>query len=107
MNASSLLRRFIRRSNTTQAELARRLDVSKASVCLWLSGHIPGPLNALALERVSGGTVPAAAWSKKYADRLLTVSALPQPPDKVLNGGEGAISPRAKVRTARRGGDHE
>ncbi len=47
----------------TQAKLARDLGLSGASVSAWLSGHArPEAHYRIALERITGGAVPATSW---------------------------------------------
>lgn len=49
----------------TQLVLARRLRVVQSIVCDWEGGNkLPGVGNAFAIERLSAGKVPAAAWTK-------------------------------------------
>jgi len=54
------LKRFLFESNMTQADLARALGVSQASVSFYINGkHRPRPGLAIQLERLTG--IPVAA----------------------------------------------
>ena len=48
----------------TQAQIAKLLDVSQASVADWeLGKKTPKATHMLAIERMTGGAVPMASWA--------------------------------------------
>jgi DNA-binding transcriptional regulator YdaS (Cro superfamily) len=58
--------RWLVRTDTTQAWLARRLDVAPASITDWLRGrNRPSLGNAAALETETDGAVRAVDWTRK------------------------------------------
>lgn len=61
--ARRLLEEFARREGLRGVDVARALDVSKALVSQWFSGHlVPGALYRLKIERWTGGAVKARDW---------------------------------------------
>lgn len=65
MRAAKRLARFLADGGLTQAAFAARVKVSAAVVCMWLSGlRRPGGWSAMAIERETGGRVPASLWPK-------------------------------------------
>ncbi len=56
-----LLRRWMRRTETSQGQVAKSLGVVQSSVCRWLQGEQEITLrSALKLERMT--MIPARAW---------------------------------------------
>ena len=54
------VRRWLRQNDMTGAELGKRVGVSKASVCLWLSGkRTPRAATARKLAKVTGLSLDA------------------------------------------------
>lgn len=65
-----LLARYLKRTGRSGSELATALGVSKASVSLWLRGlETPNRENAFAIERETGGEVPASSWVSRRSRR--------------------------------------
>ena len=63
MNGLSLLKKYQRETQSTQAQLAERFSVSSVLVHYWLTGQRkPGLRTALAIEQATGGAIPAACW---------------------------------------------
>jgi transcriptional regulator with XRE-family HTH domain len=57
------LRMWMARQGYSPRQVARRLGVSRPAVQRWLQGvRLPGLRAALALERLTGGAVPARSW---------------------------------------------
>jgi transcriptional regulator with XRE-family HTH domain len=58
------LRKWLAKTNTTQAKMARIFGVSQATICHWLAGKRNGPnyARALAIAAWTGGAIPARAW---------------------------------------------
>lgn len=57
------LAEWLKQSGTSQSELARRLDVTRAAVNTWVHGKVsPGVFYALAIEAASGGDVDLRSW---------------------------------------------
>lgn len=108
MKGRSLLKRFLRRhrGKLSQAALARKVGVSPASVSLWLSNphHVPSLDNALALERETGGAVPAVSWSNSHTQSTLTFRAGEERPSGVLNERDPAVSLSNSTRRPAAGG---
>lgn len=64
------LAKWLAKTNTTQAEMARVFGVSPATICHWLGGTRNGPSHerALAIAAWTSGAIPARAWLR--ADEL-------------------------------------
>ena len=58
------LAKWLAKTNTTQAEMARVFGVSQATICHWLGGtrNHPNHERALAIAVWTGGAIPARAW---------------------------------------------
>lgn len=68
MSGLDLLRRYS--NGATQDVLAERFGLSQGYVALLLAGkRIPGTRGAVAIERASGGAVPASAWLQDIEQR--------------------------------------
>ncbi|MDI7267578.1 MAG: YdaS family helix-turn-helix protein [Myxococcota bacterium] len=67
-SAPNRLRGWRRAAGITVPALAARLEVTQAAVEHWLSGRrIPTGAHAAAIERLTGGLIPAAAWYEAAA----------------------------------------
>ena len=64
--ANEELGKYLVKTNTSQAALARVFGVSRTAVHLWL-GNIRRPSwrHALAIEAWTGGAIPARAWLRE------------------------------------------
>lgn len=61
-----LLQAFLQRRKLLRSEFADRLPCSRPLLTMWLAGRrVPGRSNALAIERATGGAVPAASWDQR------------------------------------------
>lgn len=61
--APEKLRAWINKNELSDAEVSRRLGVSKASVCDWLRGEkTPGYSNARAISKLTRRAVRIADW---------------------------------------------
>ena len=56
------LQRWLVRTGKAPGELAAELGVPESEALAWLAGCAPARLAQLALEQVTGGSVPAASW---------------------------------------------
>lgn len=66
----ALLRAWLRDTETLQKDLAERLGLHEATVSYWLSGrNVPLRDAAVALEKATGGMVPAASWPEEARGR--------------------------------------
>lgn len=64
------LTQFLAAKSLSQSEFARLLGVSQVSVHYFVTGKKrPSVLTAAAIERVTGGAVPASAWGEKLHRR--------------------------------------
>lgn len=59
-DARTRLRVWMKKSATTQDQLAEMVGTSQANISRWLGGSIPTVEHAVGLERVTG--IPCAAW---------------------------------------------
>lgn len=64
--ANEELVKYLVRTNTSQAAMARVFGVSRTAVHLWLGGiRRPSWRHALAIETWTGGAIPARAWLRE------------------------------------------
>jgi transcriptional regulator with XRE-family HTH domain len=65
------LRKYMKENRLTREALAQRLGVSRPAISLLLSDEQRAPSLGLAfaIERVTGGRVPAEAWTSSPARR--------------------------------------
>lgn len=62
--AASLLREWFVSVGTTAKDFAARLEVREETLSRWLSGRlVPSMVSRLAIEHVTHGRVPTAAWT--------------------------------------------
>lgn len=60
------LARYLDSRHETQADFAARVGVTGPIVSMWVTGERrPNVDNAFAIERATGGVVPATAWLKR------------------------------------------
>lgn len=57
------LAKFLADENLSQGAFAAKLGVRQSEVSRWLSGlRVPGGELAFAIQRITGGKVPAESW---------------------------------------------
>lgn len=66
VTGSRLLRKYLDDTGQSQIDLARATKLDQGMISRWVNGDRgPGLVNALLLERLTSGMVPASAWAKK------------------------------------------
>lgn len=76
-SAETVLRKWLSRSPYSQSDLAEMIGISRSAVSKWcLGGVYPSPRNAVKLEKISGGGVPASIWPRRTFKRGDTPGAL-------------------------------
>lgn len=64
--ANEELAKYLVRTNTSQAAMARVFGVTRTAVHLWLAGiRRPSWRHALAIEAWTNGAIPARAWLRE------------------------------------------
>lgn len=66
---STKLAEYIASAGLTQAEFSRQTGIPQPMVCQWSCGkRRPGLASALAIEKATGGKIPASYWTTVDAE---------------------------------------
>lgn len=66
VTGSKLLRKYLDDTGQSQIDLARATKLDQGMISRWVNGERgPGLVNALLLERLTSGAVPASSWAKR------------------------------------------
>lgn len=60
--AKNPLARYMRKTDRTPEEMARRIGCLRTNIWKWLNGALPELHACYEMERVTGGAIPVEAW---------------------------------------------